>query len=131
MSKLWELLLMNTGYRQILRNQKTWDIYQSRIQIFCSYSKFKFWITTEYAPTDLYIYLFGTKTVETIDMAVVQQTVVTLCCTILFKAIKQPQKCLQNRFHKIAETEINTESKQIQTKNKISYYLLHQHKSVL
>ena len=88
-------------------------------------------ITTENAPTDLNIYLFGTKVVETIDMAVVQQTIVTLCCAILFKAIKQPQKCLQNRFHKFAETEINTESKQIQTKNKISYYLLHQHKSVL
>ena len=45
-------------------------------------------------------------------------------------AVKQPQKCRQNRFRKIAEIEIHTESKQSQIKNKVSYNLLHQHKSV-
>ena len=71
-------------------------------------------ITTESALTDLYIYLFGTKIVEMIDTANARWTVVTLCLAVLFKAIKQLQKCLQNSFCKIAETAIHTESKQKQ-----------------
>ena len=85
-----------------------------------------------------------------IDTAAARQTVVTLCHAVLFKAIKQPEKCHQNRFCKIAETAIQIESKQSQTKKqkkktkqkqnkkqkqkkqkKISYYLLHQHKPAL
>ena len=61
---------------------------------------------------DLYIYLFGTKIVEMTDTAAARQTVVTLCCAVSFKAIKQPQKCRQNRFHEIIETAIHTECKQ-------------------
>ena len=73
-------------------------------------------ITTENALTDLYIYLFGTKIFETIDTAGVQQTVVEFCRAVLFKAIKTHQKCRQNRFRIIAETEIHIESQQSQTK---------------
>ena len=78
----------------------------------------------------MYIYLFGTKIVETIDTAAARQTALTLCRAVLFKAIKQPQRCHQNRFRKIAATAVDTVSKQSQT-NKISYCLLHQHKPVL
>ena len=51
-------------------------------------------ITTENALTDLYIYLFGTKIIETIDMAAVQQTLLMLCHAVSFKAInpKMPSK---------------------------------------
>ena len=52
-------------------------------------------ITTENALTDLYIYLFGTKIVETIDTTAVWQAVVTLYRAVSFKAIKQPKKCRQ------------------------------------
>ena len=110
MSKLWEVQLVNTSYRQIsrfdyrsenLRNlsEKNSDFRDARR------------VTTENALTDLYIYLFGTKIVETIDTAAVRQTLVTLCRAVSFKAIKQPRKCRQNRLGKIAETAIHTESK--------------------
>ena len=46
-----------------------------------------------------------------IDTAAARQTVVALCHAVLFKAIKQPEKCHQNRFCKIAETAIQIESK--------------------
>ena len=60
--------------------------------------------------TDFYIYLFGTKFVETIPIAAVQQTVVTLC-----------------------HVGINSNMHWAQTKpnEKTFYYLLHQHKPVL
>ena len=76
-------------------------------------------ITKENALTDLYIYLFRTKIVETIDETAARQTVVTLCRAVLFKAIKQPTKYRQNTFHKIAETAMRAESKQSQTKKNI------------
>ena len=72
----------------------------------------------------MYLYI-GTKIIEKIDTTAAQQTVVMFFRAILFKAIKQPQKCRQNRFCKIAEKAIHIESKQSQTKNKKSYYLLH------
>ena len=56
------------------------------------------------------------KIVEATDTAAIRQTVVTLCRAVLFKAIKQPQKCSQNRFRKIAETAIHLVFKQSQTK---------------
>ena len=69
-----------------------------------------------------FVYLYiGTKTVEIIDMAAARQTVLTLRRAVLLKAIKQLQKCCQNRFHKIAEIATNIESKQSETKNKITY----------
>ena len=58
----------------------------------------------------------------------------TLCRAVSFKAIKQPQKCRQNRFRKIAGTAIHIESKQSQTKKQnillftsinISLYIAH------
>ena len=66
----------------------------------------------------VYAYI-GTIIVEMIDTAAARQTVVTLCHAVLFKAIKQPEKCHQNRFCKIAETAIQIESKQSQTKKQI------------
>ena len=54
-------------------------------------------------------------------MAAARQTVLTLRRAVLLKAIKQLQKCCQNRFHKIAEIATNIESKQSETKNKITY----------
>ena len=54
-------------------------------------------------------------------MAAARQTVLKLRRAVLLKAIKQLQKCRQNRFHKIAEIAINIESKQSETKNKITY----------
>ena len=82
--------------------------------------------------TDRFAYLYiGTKIVETIDTTAARQTVVPLCRAVLLKATKQPQKCRQSRFRKVAETAIHIESKQSQTKNKITCYLLHQHKPVL
>ena len=87
-------------------------------------------IATENALTDLHIYLFGTKIVEKIDTAAARQIVVTLCRPVSFKAIKQSKIFFQNRFRKIAETATRTESNQSQTKNNISYYLIHQRKPV-
>ena len=87
-------------------------------------------ITKENALTDLYIYLFGTKIVETIDETAARQTAVTLCRAVLFKAIKQPTKYRQNTFRKTAEAA----TRRVQTKpNKKKYptILLHQHKPVL
>ena len=55
-------------------------------------------ITTENALTDLYIYLFGTKFLEMTDTAAVWQTIVTLCCAVLFEAINNPPKCDENRI---------------------------------
>ena len=69
--------------------KKLYSFYQSRIQVLAMFEK----------SLD--------KIVEAIDTAAIRQTVVTLCRAVLFKAIKQPQKCSQNRFRKIAETAIH------------------------
>ena len=69
-----------------------------------------------------FVYLYiGTRIVEIIDMAAARQTVLKLRRAVLLKAINQLQKCRQNRFHKIAEIATNIESKQSETKNKITY----------
>ena len=76
MSKLWELQLMDKRYRQI-----AWFDYRSKNVRHLSEQNSNFddarRITTENALTDLYIYLFGTKIVETINTAAVRQTPVT------------------------------------------------------
>ena len=46
----------------------------------------------ENAPTDLYIYLIGTKFMETVDTVAVRQTVVTLYRTVLFKVMEHSPK---------------------------------------
>ena len=111
---------MNTRYRQIL----PFD-YRSENLRHLSEQNSNFGdarrITTENALTDLHIYLFGTKIVEKIDTAAARQIVMTLCRAVSFKAIKQSKKFCQNRFCKIVETAIHTDSKQSQTKNKISF----------
>ena len=65
--------------------------------------------------------------------AAVRQTLVTLCCTALFKAKKEPTKMpsKKKKKKKKSETAILTVSKQSYKKQKISYYLLHQHRPVL
>ena len=66
--------------------------------------------------------------------AAVRQTLVTLCCTALFKAEKEPTKMpskKKKKKKKKSETAILTVSKQSYKKQKISYYLLHQHRPVL
>ena len=65
--------------------------------------------------------------------AAVRQTLVTLCCTALFKAEKEPTKMpsKKKKKKKKSETAILTGSKQSYKKQKISYYLLHQHRPVL
>lgn len=60
-------------------------------------------------------YLIHTMFVEIVDAAV-WQTIKVLCCAVSFKAIQPLQKCCKNRFCRIAETAIQTESKQCQTK---------------
>ena len=85
-SKRLELQLMNLSYCQILwfdSRSETWDIIRA---------EFKFWWCSKdhyrkYFNRFVYLYI-GTKIVETIDMAAGQQTVVTLCHAVSFKAIK-------------------------------------------
>ena len=112
MSKLLKLQLVNARYRQTLQFNYTSEKLRHLSEPNLSFGDARR-TTTGNALTDLYIYLFGTKIVETIDSAAAWQTVVTLCCAILFKVTKQPQKCRQNRLRKLAETAIHTE---LQTK---------------
>ena len=92
MSKLWELQLINTGYRQIsLFNYRSENLRHLAEQN-SNFDDARR-ITIENALTDICIYLFRTKIVETIDTAAVRQTVVTMCRAVSFKAMKQPKKC--------------------------------------
>ena len=93
MTQLWELQLMNKHQTLspnfVVRLQiRKLNIYQRRIKVFDDAQR----TTTKNALTDLYICLFGSKFVETIDTAAALQIVVTLCHTFLFKATKQPPK---------------------------------------
>ena len=85
--------------------------------------------TTENALRDLQIGLFGTKIVEMIETADVGQTFVILCCAASFQAKQNPRKCRQNKNCRKSNTpRVQTKPNK---KQKISYYLLHQHKPVL
>ena len=74
-------LSSNFAIRLQIRQLET---YQSRSKIFSDAQR----NTTENALTDLYIYLIGTKFVETADTPAFRQTVVTLCQAVSFKNIK-------------------------------------------
>ena len=75
-------------------------------------------INTENAPTDLYIYLFGAKFVETIDSTAVQQTVVTLRRAVSFKSIKQSQKCFKIDSAKLQKQQYITSPNKVKQKTK-------------
>ena len=88
-------------------DQKTWDIYQSRIQIFDDAQS----LTTEKCFNRfVYLSIWNEVFVETIPIAAVQQTVVTLCHVGI---------------------NSNTHWAQTTPNKKTFYYLLHQHKPVL
>ena len=108
---------MNTSYRQISRFDYRSEKLRYLLEQNSNFGDARR-ITAENALTDLYIYLFETKIVETIDTAAVRQIVASLCHVVSFKVKKQLQTCRQNRFRKTAETAIHTKSKQSQSKTK-------------
>ena len=77
MSKRLELQLMNTNYRQSLRFDHRSENVRHLSEQNSNFGDARR-ITTKNTLTDLYIYLFGTKIVETINTAAAPQTVVTL-----------------------------------------------------
>ena len=109
MSKLLKLQLVNARYRQTLQFNYTSEKLRHLSEPNLSFGDARR-TTTGNALTDLYIYLFGTKIVETTDAAAARQTVVTLYGVVSFKAKKQSQKCRQIRFRKVAETAVETKS---------------------
>ena len=106
MSKLWELQLMDKRYRQIARFD-----YRSKNVRHLSEQNSNFddarRVTTENALTDLYIYPFGTKIVETINTAAVRQTPVTSGRATLSKK-RLWRRCFPLNFAKFLRTPFLT-----------------------